>query len=336
MNPNNLRVAIIGCGDIAGRYDETSNDSGIYSHAGAYQSCEIPITAAVEPDANRLNDFVRYWRVKSGHKQLSEILIDKPFDIISVCTPDSTHHSIIKEIISIQPPKIIWTEKPLATNFRDAREIVALAAEQGVGLRVTYHRRWEPVHQRIKSFIKEGRLGQVVAAHGYYVKGIIHIGTSAIDTLRFLIGEVKDAWMFPGLGRGSKPEDPSAGMLLQMENGCQATILGADAEEYTYSLFEVDIIGSHGRVRFSQNGDLCELYDLVPYGHYANFYELKPVQRIKTEMPYAIKYGLHSMLASLNDGTWSDISEGKNALKNIEITCKAKKIEQIECQQDQV
>ena len=132
--------------------------------------------------------------------------------------------------------------------------------------------------------------------------------------------------MLPEIGREFITDDPSEGMLLRMVNGCRATILGVDADEYKYSLFEVDIVGTHGRIRFVDNGDVCEIFEVTPYKHYSDFNELKRTKKMQTQMPSAIKFGLEMMIGSLSNGTWQDISEGVNALRNIEIACNARKI----------
>ncbi len=318
-----FKIAIIGCGDIAGKYDERSTDKGVYSHAGAYKAFGIPIAAAIDTDKNRLKEFGRYWDVKKTYTDLSSLLSGNSYDIISICTPDETHFPIIKEILSAGPPKILWVEKPLARNYRQAMEIVETAKEKGVGIRVSYHRRWEPGHKKIKEFIKQGHIGEVTTATGYYVKGLIHIGTSIIDTLRYLVGEVRKSWLLSPQQRGSFPDDPSEILFMHFKNGCRASVSGIDGNSYTYSLFELDIIGTHGRIRIMDNGDLCEIFNLKPYSHYSGFNELNLKESFTTEMCYAMKYGLATMLESLKTHTWQDISEGINAMRNLEIINKA-------------
>lgn len=322
----NLKVAIVGCGDVAGGYDEKSNDDGIYTHAKAYQSCGVPITAAVEPNPERLREFASYWKVQSGYENLLPILEKSKFDIISICTPDPTHFPIIKEILLTCPPKIIWAEKPLATSSKDAYELVNLAREKKVGMRVSYQRRWEPGHAKMRSLISEGKLGEITAATAYYVKGLIHIGTTAIDTIRYLIGEVEDSWLVPPSERvrGSYPNDTSDGIVMRLGNGCQAVVLGVDGNQYAYSLFEIDILGSKGRIRITNSGDVCEIYEIVQYSHYEGFYELKAKERFETKMKYSMKFGLESILFSLESGKWEDISEGLNAARNIEIASESR------------
>lgn len=321
-----IKAAIIGCGDIAGGYDEKSNDKGTYSHAGAYQACGVPIIAAMDVRTQRLRKFATFWEVPNIFHDLSDLLSYNQYDFISVCTPDDTHYPIIKEVLLKRPPKIIWAEKPLAVKPNEAKELVEIAQKKKVGLRVTYHRRWEPEHKKLKLFIEKGKLGKITSAVGYYVKGLIHVGTTVIDTLRFLIGEVKQSWSLPSQNKGPFPDSPSTGLIMQFENGCQALVQGIDGDQYTYSLFELDIIGTHGRIRILDNGDVFEVYELVPYRHYEGFSELKLKERSETKMLQAMKYGLDLMLESIENGTWEDVSEGENAVKNIEIASLAQPV----------
>jgi len=327
MRPSELRTAIVGCGQVAGAYDELSNDGGVYSHAGAYRAKGVPVTWAVEPGGKRLEEFRDYWKVENISTELSALADAGELDIVSVCTPDPTHYQVCKTILETNPPKILWAEKPLASTWEQAHELVELARAKGTGMRVTYHRRWEPGHARIREMIQGGKLGRVTTATGYHVKGLIHIGTTIIDTMRYLLGEVKDAWRIPIEPRGSFPNDPSQVMTMLMDNGCLATVAGVDGDEYTYSLFEIDIIGTKGRIRILENGDRYELYELVPYGHYEGFNELKLTGTHETDMGQAMRYGLEMMLDALGNGTWNDLSEGENAARDIEIVHRSRPVE---------
>jgi len=313
-------VAIIGCGAMAGGYDETKCDDGIFSHAGAYRACGIPIHSVFDTHQGRLEEFAAYWNAKKKYNYLDALLEASHFDIISVCTPDSSHYSIIMDVLRKCPPKILWLEKPITLNVREAQDIVSMAIVKHVGIRVTYQRRWEPVHQRIGSVIEDGEIGQITTASGYYVKGLLHIGTTMIDTMRFLLGECKASKLLRGR-HGAM--EASGSLCLEFEGpyskGAYVSIHGVDAEEYTYSLFELDIIGTKGRIKLLDNGDIYEIYGLAEYRHYPGFNELTLKERGSTKMSHSIVLGLEEVLKSLQDGTYSNIHDGENALRNIEL-----------------
>ena len=311
-----LKAAIIGCGDIAGGYDEKSRDNGLYSHAGAYQACGVKIAAVFDVNVSRANAFAFHWGGKVC-QSLEELYSGDEYDIVSVCTPDKTHHALISGIMSAGKARIVWAEKPLAVSSVEGKEMIALANEKNIGLRVTYQRRWEQVHIDLAEKIKQGLIGEVTAARGYYVKGLIHIGTTMIDTLRFLIGEPEFAYPLSLINKGSYPDDSSTDIALVYPDGMTAVVQGIDGSKYSYSLFELDILGTSGRVTITENGDYCEISRLAPYGHYDGFFSLKKELGEKTHMSVSMKNGLERMVKSFENGTWADTTEAESALRNL-------------------
>src|ERR1051325_6427630 len=76
------RAAIVGCGDIAGGYDERSTDSsGVFTHAGAYRRLadHALLAACAEPDSARRAAFQRAWSVPEAFDGLDALLAAGPF-----------------------------------------------------------------------------------------------------------------------------------------------------------------------------------------------------------------------------------------------------------------
>lgn len=296
----NIKVAIMGCGDVAGRYDEKKNSDGVFSHAGAYRSfSNIEIVAAYDVDKKRLDDFCRFWKIKNTCRNQEELFAGD-YDIVSICTPDDTHESMLERSIRRRCAKYIWAEKPLTTTASSAEKIMRLAKDGNIGVMLSNQRRWEPGHLAVKEKLQKGVIGDLVCATGYYVKGITHIGCTTIDTLRFLCGEVIWASSFPPFDNGSYANDRSLRGLLGFKNGATACIVGCDKNEYAYSIFEIDIIGTKGRIKIEENGDVVYIYQLKQYDHYEGFKELKLSKKIDTKMKYAMKYGLELILKDLS------------------------------------
>lgn len=312
-----LKAAIIGCGDIAGGYDEKSTDNGIYSHAGAYRACGVKIAAVFDVDVFRARAFAEYWGAERVCERLEALYAGDEYDFVSVCTPDKTHYGIVTGFLHAGKTRIVWVEKPIASTSAEGKEMVTLAHEKRTGFRVTYQRRWEPVHKALAEEIQQGLIGDITAASGYYVKGLVHIGTTVIDTIRFLIGEPNSVLTVSSIQKGSYPGDSSTDIALVYPGGVTAVIQGIDGSEYSYSLFELDILGTRGRVRITENGDRYEIFRVAPYSHYDGFSKLKADRSGRTEMGTSMKNGLEQMIHSLHDGTWADVSDGESALRNL-------------------
>ncbi|SRR5579885_143790 len=92
-------------------------------------------------------------------KDYHDILNDNEIKTISICTPNSTHHKIALE--SLNAGKNILLEKPLATNLKDADEIVKLANEKNLVLIVGHIFRFNNAIKKIKELIHNKNLGRI-------------------------------------------------------------------------------------------------------------------------------------------------------------------------------
>lgn len=317
---NPVKTAIIGCGDIAGGYDERKAGDGIFTHAGAYASLPgVEIDAVFDINSDRLDDFCAYWPVRKKCSSLNNLLKGS-YDIISVCTPDDTHEEIIKRILNAGCTRFIWTEKPLTTTVQGAEEIVKRAVKASAGLWLTNQRQWEPAHLKISAMIKEKAFGELVYCSIYYVKGITHIGCTAINTMRLLCGEIEWVRAFLPYEEGSYGDDHSLRGILGFTNGVTGSIIGCDRKKYTYSVFEIDIMCTLGRVRILENGDIINVYKVKEYSHYSGFGELVLTDSLNADLKWSMNRGLEMLLEFLRDHETpvSSACEGVRDLKVVE------------------
>ena len=291
-----IKAAIVGCGDIAGGYDEKKKGDGIFSHAGAYRSVKnINICAAYDTDFQRLEKFCDFWCIENAKRTLKEIL-DGQYDIISVCTPDDTHEAIIEKILNAECTRYVWAEKPLTTSATSAERIIQLASSKKIGIWLSNQRRWEPHHQVLKERIRNEEFGKLIHITGYYVKGLTHIGCTLIDTFRYLFGDIRWVAAFPTDDKPDFRKDTSTMGALGFENGGTATMIGCDAGKYVYSIFEIDAIFSEGRIHLEENGDRIRIDEPFDYKYYSGFRELRGTENIQSEMKWAMKTGLGLLL----------------------------------------
>lgn len=296
------RAAIIGCGDIGGLYDETRKEPGVFSHAGAYKQVErIDLVAAADIDRRRLQEFARFWEVEKVYEDYRDLLQEENLHLVSVCTPDETHYQVLMDILDLNAPRLIFAEKPLTTSSKTEMEVLRRAEEKGTRIVVDYQRRWEPEHQAVAMEIREGAIGQIQAVSAYYVKGLRHVGCTTVDTLRFLISQIASVVALPPYRVGTFPDkDPSMDAVLFFRREGKAIIQSCDKHGYTYSLFEIDILGSEGRIRILENGDRVIRYRTAPYAHYPGFRELERYDEVATRMPLALTDGVQAIVEILD------------------------------------
>lgn len=88
-----------------------------------------------------------------------EILNDKTIENISICTPNSTHYQMGLE--ALNAGKNILLEKPLATNTKDADELIKTSIEKNVILLVGHIFRFNNAINKVKELIRNKNLGQL-------------------------------------------------------------------------------------------------------------------------------------------------------------------------------
>src|SRR6267143_5411046 len=137
------RAALIGCGKIGSEFDDNPRVNGVYSHAGAYTACSATeLFAVCDTDPNRLSRSAEKWNVAGTFRDARQMLAETRPDIVSICTPDSTHYELLRAALSTPGVRAVFAEKPLAAELDQANEIVEEAGRRSVLLAVNYTRRY--------------------------------------------------------------------------------------------------------------------------------------------------------------------------------------------------
>jgi predicted dehydrogenase len=267
-----LRAAVVGCGRIGSAFDERPGPGGVQTHAGAYaRHPGTELVALVDPDRARLRAAARAWGVGGAHRDVRAMLRSERPDLVSVCTPDATHAGVLRAVLKAPGVRGVLAEKPLALTVRQAAELVRLARRRGVVLAVNYTRRFAPSHQRVRRLVASGALGPIQVVHGYYTKGVAHNGTHWFDLARWLLGDVRRVRASRGGAGGS---DPTLDVELAFASGARGLLHGLDARHHT--LFEMDLVGTRGRLRLLEGGQRFERFDVRPSPHYPGYRVLRP------------------------------------------------------------
>lgn len=266
-----LRAVIIGCGQIAGGFDERSGSGDIFTHAKAYKSQPLTELAAVSDiNEQRAREFSAIWGNPKVYSDIDEMLAEESPDIVSICSPDNTHADMLEKCLKNNNIKAVWSEKPLATDINRAETIVSAYKEKGILLIVNYQRRWQPQMQLIKDSIQKCDLGDIQKVVGFYSKGICHNGSHAIDLLLYWFGLPTKFRVF-GSHVDFTDDDPTADASLQF-NKFPAYLIGFD--ERAHTLFEIQIIGTLGRVDIKSSGRNVKWYRVQPDPQFAGYQEL--------------------------------------------------------------
>ena len=116
-----IRIAIAGCGRIS------------KSHFGAVEthSDNLELAAVCEKDKDILRAHEKQYGVP-GYSSLEEMLDSEKLDLVSLCTPSGMHPA--ETIMAARKKVHVMTEKPMATRWKDALEMVRVCDEEDVHL----------------------------------------------------------------------------------------------------------------------------------------------------------------------------------------------------------
>lgn len=89
---------------------------------------------------------------------VSELIENTEVDVVSVCTPTTTHNQIIKELADNGVHVI--SEKPLSLDVAQARELQNYCSAKGVQLHVAHVTRYLDEYRQLSELVSSGRLGR--------------------------------------------------------------------------------------------------------------------------------------------------------------------------------
>jgi predicted dehydrogenase len=293
------RAALLGCGKIGSEFSDDPKVRGVHSHAAAYAACPATTLVAVcDRDPLKAARCGERWGIAALYTEPERLLAAERPEIVSVCTPDATHFELIRAAIEAPGVRAVLAEKPLALRAADAAALVRLADQRGVRLAVNYTRRYCERHAQLRKWVRSGGLGAIQSVVGSYTKGLLHNGTHWIDLARFFVGEV--AWAWGTDVRREAGDDPTLDAFFQFETGAGGHLVGGDALDYT--LFEIDLIGTRGRLRITDLGETFEAFDVADSPRFSGYRELAPRAAYRDGLRDVLKHAVADLVRCLGDG----------------------------------
>ena len=297
---------------------------------------EVQLIAICDQDKDKAQAMAEEFGVPKVYSSMEALLKNEALDLVDIITPPATHWELCN--LAANHGKAIICQKPLAPTYQEAKELVQSVSEK-VPLMVHENYRFQPWHQKTKSLIDSGAIGQVHALyfqtrlgdgwqHDAYLQRqpyfrtmerllIYETGVHFIDTFRFLMGEADNVYAdLRKLNQDIAGED-SGLMIIHFKNGGRAIW---DANRYNeslsdnprYTFGEMLLEGDQGSIRLYQSGEITlqklgEKPEPVPYRHYDKGFGADCVY-------FTQKYLVNCLL----NNTPCDI-DGKKYLENLRI-----------------
>ncbi len=281
-----LRVAIIGCGNIA-------NGAHIPSYM-ANDKVEIKYFCDIIPE--RADKAVEKYGCGKAVYDYKEILNNDDIDAVSVCTHND-FHSIIS-VDFMKAGKDVLCEKPAARILPEALEMEKTAAETGRMCSIGVVNRYNDSVNRVKKMIENGDLGEVFHVYASFrahrsIPGLggdfttkacsgggalIDWGVHYLDLILYCCGDPKpitasgEAFCKLGvdmknyvyksmwaddtldLEKGTYDVDDSVTGVVRTDNGPTISFNGAWAQNIGISETFIDFMGTKGGIRLNYCG----------------------------------------------------------------------------------
>jgi len=103
---------------------------------------------------------------------LDSVLSDDVVRLVYVTASNDAHHPLVMR--ALDADKAVMCEKPIATNLRDAREMVETAEKKGLFFQIGFELRYSRLYTKVKDWIDTGLLGEVNNTHCYYICSEFH------------------------------------------------------------------------------------------------------------------------------------------------------------------
>jgi predicted dehydrogenase len=157
-----------------------------------------------------LKNFAEHWGWEEIETDWKKMVARKDVDIVDISAPQNMHYEIA--LGAIANGKHVFSEKPMAMSYEQAKEMYEAAKKAGVKHYVNHNYRRCPAVMLAKKLIDEGKIGRIYHFLGEYLQSWImdptfpltwhlrketaaygpHIdlGSHTIDIARFLVGEI--------------------------------------------------------------------------------------------------------------------------------------------------
>jgi predicted dehydrogenase len=298
------RVGIIGCGGIA------------RDHARAYGKIRnAKVVTGAELDRDRREKFASDFNLQSSYEDYREMLKKESLDIVNVCTWPKTHCDAVCKAAQ-SGCKGIMCEKPMATNLREADEMLKACRENDVRLAIGHHHRFDPQLVKARELISDKSIGDPVLLWGHCSLDLMNNGSHVVDMINFLNGDHEAEWVMGQIDTRNKregyanhpdmfAEDMAIGRICY-KNGVRATV---ELGEFAPQAWQFHIFGTDGIIDVNvPGGPQLRLMSINTNGWITP--EIKPCDSREAEMIELIK--------AIEDGR-EHISSGQIGRNGLEI-----------------
>lgn len=308
---NRYKAVICGCGSIGAMKPDKLDTLDTYNvltwaHALSSRSPNVSLVAVSDIDKEKLDNACNKWYVK-GYLDYKEMLDKEKPDIVVVATPTETHYEVLINIAnSSNKPKAVIAEKPFCNDMKQAESIVELYQNLNIPIAVDYIRRYDRIIGGIKDSIRSGDYGIIQNCRIVYVRGLIRDGSHGLDLCRFFFGEYTCGKIdYDCFINDYSNKDLTYKVDLEFDLCKNVNFTPVDGR--AYDIFEIDILGTKGRIKLVEHSNQCNIYNIIPEKTYGNYNTI-------SHKPIHCRTGLTTALLNVVNNVIEYIENGKELI----------------------
>lgn len=228
-----------------------------------------------------------------GARVYSDIdkLIDSGIDAIFVTTPNTMHlEPVIK---ALERDIHVFSEKPMATNLKDAKKILKASEKSQAIYQLGFNRRFAPVYKYMKSLILDKQfkpfsahikmnrgelknpdwVGDPKITGGFLYETTIHL----FDMVRWLIGEVTEVICYATSNFYEGLDNFI--ILLSFKNDLYATFASCAHTSWVFPFERIELYGDHSSIISEEMDRVIHSRGLDSEIVYKDFFHFKITQK---------------------------------------------------------
>lgn len=180
-----------------------------YQLAGWLETGAVECVALCDPNREKAEIRAREFDIVKIYDHPEDLLNNERIDFVDICSSIETHPQLTRMAAAHKLPVVC--QKPLATSFQEAKELVAFCQQAGVPLFVNENWRWQHAIRQFKQMLDDGRIGKVFRARINFCNSypvfdnqptlknleqfiLSDMGSHILDMARFLFGEAHSVY----------------------------------------------------------------------------------------------------------------------------------------------
>lgn len=159
-----LNIAMVGSGFMGRMHSNAYHQANAFFDSG-FSAC-MKVLCTRDPAKGK--EFAERWGWQETETDWRKLLDRKDIDLIDIVVPNSLHRDIA--VAALQAGKMVATEKPLALNAAQGKDMTDAARTSGKKTMVWFNQRRFPPVVLAKQMIDAGEVGRVFHYRGLYLQ----------------------------------------------------------------------------------------------------------------------------------------------------------------------